>query len=211
MRPPPSTSRCSARVFGPWARPSPSRSLMDMPFSAPPPQRPDGATRWSGNYETKDERVHLALLPPGRPVLAGDVRGDRAGPSWSPTRASPTTTSLIEHGARGQRDPRRGIRQHTLEEWRRSWPASRVSGRSSRTPSRRRSDPQTRRQRLRPGVPHQVGRSVPLVAAPVQYGEEPATPHVAHRSSTSTATRYSPKSASTGMPPSTSRSAGVVG
>ena len=50
------------------------------------------------------------------------------------------------------------------------------------------------------GVPFQ------LVAAPVQFDEEPATPG-ARRSSTSTATPSSPTSGSTGTPSSTSRSA----
>ena len=55
------------------------------------------STRSSRNYQTKDGRCVSLALPAGRQVLAAAVRGRSAGPSWRPTRASPTTRAACEH------------------------------------------------------------------------------------------------------------------
>ena len=108
-------------------------------------------------------------------VLAAAVRGRSAGPSSPPTRASPTTRRSWPTAPRPPRSLARGVRRRDRSTSGASGsPTSSASGPSCRTRSRRRP---TRRPsptatsqdcETADGVPFQ------LVAAPVQFDEEPA-------------------------------------
>ena len=116
----------------------------------------------SRNYETKDGRVPLRS-PACRPASTGRRSArSSAGPSWPPTRASPTTRRSWPTAARRSRLLDRGLRRAPpLDEWRERLDDLRrpVGGRPGHARGGRR--PADRRQRLPAGLRDRGRHAVP--------------------------------------------------
>ncbi len=171
--------------------------LLDMPFSAPSAQR-GRANPLTGNYETKDKRfISLTCLQAGQywPGMCEVI--ERPDLVTDPRFAD--HQSLIEHGGEAIEILGEAFRQHTLEEWRQKLEGFSGQWAVVQDTIEVASDPQTLANGYVQECHTKSGTAFRMVTAPVQYDEEPAVPG-ARPSSTSTATRYSPKSASTPTP-----------
>jgi crotonobetainyl-CoA:carnitine CoA-transferase CaiB-like acyl-CoA transferase len=148
--------------------------LLDMPFSAPPPQR-GRANPLTGNYETKDQRfISLTCLQAGqywpgmceiieRPDLITDTRfADHM--------------SLIEHGGEAIEILTEAFRQHTLEEWKEKLAGFSGQWAVVQDTIEVASDPQTVANGYVQECHTKSGAAFRMVAAPVQYDEKPAVP-----------------------------------
>ena len=148
--------------------------VSNMPWQRPAGQR-DAAEPPGEQLPDQGRALPVLLLPAGRQVLADAVRDPSGGPSSAHDPRFADHAALLENSRRGAGDP--ATRRSPSTRWpsgASGWPTSPASGASCRTPSRR---PSTRR-RVANGYMQECetagGTPFQLVAAPVQFGGEPA-------------------------------------
>ena len=148
-----------------------------MPWTARHRRTGSGQPARRATTRPRTDAVLSFTLPAGRPVLAARCARPSAGRSWSPTRGSPTTRSLMANSRCRRRHP--APRCSLGAPWpsgASGSPTSTASGPWCRTRSRRRSIPQTVANGYVQDCETAAGTPFQLVAAPVQFDEEPAAP-----------------------------------
>ncbi len=149
--------------------------VLGMPW-APPPADRMSSNPLSRNYETDGRPFPGLHLPAGRQVLAAHVRGHRPPGAGDrcPLRR-PRVTAGEQHG--GGRDPDRGLRLgHAGGQWRDRLASFSGQWAVVQDTLEAVADPQTVANGYMQECHTAAGTPFRLVAAPVQFDEEPAVP-----------------------------------